>query len=167
MSANPSQGFEVVEAKLNEFAEKLASLSTSPASSQHGGRSIGLERKRELWTIFQLDHQRSRYIFNEYYKEKSISPALYRWLLRERMANAELIAFWKKPGYERLCCVNCLATKHAVSPSPACICRVPAEQLDPERRGQSCSRCGCRGCHSFRTTTREDSRLKDTATEST
>ena len=36
---------------------------------------------------------------------------LYDWLLKEGYGDANLIAKWKKAGYEKLCCVRCIQTK--------------------------------------------------------
>lgn len=67
------------------------------------------KRKPEIvWDIFRLHHQRSRYIFDLYYKKREISRELYEFCLRERWGDAGLIAKWKKPGYERLCCLQCI-----------------------------------------------------------
>lgn len=47
----------------------------------------------------------SRYIFDLFYKKKEISRELYEYCLREKWADANLIAKWKKSGFERLCCL--------------------------------------------------------------
>jgi bud site selection protein 31 len=50
----------------------------------------------------------SRYIFDLFYKKKEMSRELYDYCLREKWADETLIAKWKKPGFERLCCVQCI-----------------------------------------------------------
>lgn len=47
----------------------------------------------------RLHHQRCRYIYEMYYTKKEISRELYEYLLREKFADASLIAKWKKNGY--------------------------------------------------------------------
>jgi hypothetical protein len=37
---------------------------------------------------------------------KAISRDVYEYCLREKIADADLIAKWKKAGYERLCCMR-------------------------------------------------------------
>jgi bud site selection protein 31 len=88
----------------------------------------------------------SRYIYDLYYEKEAISRALYDWLLKNGYADANLIAKWKKQGYEKLCCLRCIQTKETNFNS-TCICRVPREQLKADQEIQ-CVSCGCRGCSS-------------------
>ena len=44
----------------------------------------------------------SRYIYDLYYEKEAISKPLYDWLLKNGYADANLIAKWKKPGYEKV-----------------------------------------------------------------
>ena len=46
--------------------------------------------------------QGSRYIFDLYYEKQAISKQLYEWLLKNNYADANLIAKWKKQGYEKV-----------------------------------------------------------------
>lgn len=55
------------------------------------------------WPIFQISHQRSRYVYELYYEKEAISKQLYEWLLKNGYADAMLIAKWKKTGYEKVC----------------------------------------------------------------
>lgn len=45
----------------------------------------------------------SRYIYDLYYEKEAISKQLYDWLLKNGYADANLIAKWKKQGYEKVC----------------------------------------------------------------
>jgi hypothetical protein len=56
----------------------------------------GKRRVETVWPIFQLHHQRSRYIYELYYKRKAISKELYEYCLSEKYADKALIAKWKK-----------------------------------------------------------------------
>jgi bud site selection protein 31 len=38
-----------------------------------------------------------------YYEKEAISKQLYEWLLKNNYADANLIAKWKKQGYEKVC----------------------------------------------------------------
>lgn len=96
------------------------------------------------WPIFRIHHQKSRYIYDLYYKQKTISKELYEWCLDEKIADRLLIAKWKKPGYENLCCLRCIQAKDTNYGSQ-CICRVPKDQLEPGKKVE-CVNCGCRGC---------------------
>ena len=44
----------------------------------------------------------SRYIYELYYEKEAISKQLYDWLLKNKYADAALIAKWKKQGYEKV-----------------------------------------------------------------
>ena len=50
----------------------------------------------------------SRYIYDLYYKKKEISRELYDYCVREKWCDAALIAKWKKQGFEKLCCLQCI-----------------------------------------------------------
>lgn len=56
----------------------------------------GKRRVEALWPVFKLHHQRSRYIYECYYKRKVISKELYDFCLDNNYADAALIAKWKK-----------------------------------------------------------------------
>lgn len=44
----------------------------------------------------------SRYIYELYYEKEAITKTLYDWLLKNKYADANLIAKWKKQGYEKV-----------------------------------------------------------------
>jgi bud site selection protein 31 len=46
--------------------------------------------------VFRIHHQRSRYVYDLYYKRKIISRELYDYLLKNKYADGNLIAKWKK-----------------------------------------------------------------------
>ena len=99
----PPEGFSDLEDTLLSFAAQLKDAET--ASSE------GKKRYETTWPIFQITHQRSRYIYELYYEKEAISKQLYDWLLKNGYADANLIAKWKKQGYEKLCCVRCIQTR--------------------------------------------------------
>jgi bud site selection protein 31 len=41
-------------------------------------------------------------IYDLYYEKEAISKQLYDWLLKNNYADANLIAKWKKQGYEKV-----------------------------------------------------------------
>ncbi|RPA85693.1 G10 protein [Ascobolus immersus RN42] len=134
----PPEGFEDIEDTLLEFANKMKDAETAP----HEGK-----RKNEsTWDIFRISHQRSRYIYDLYYNKEAISKDLYNWLLKNGYADANLIAKWKKQGYEKLCCLRCIQAKEN-NFNATCICRVPKARLAKEQTVE-CISCGCRGCAS-------------------
>ncbi|KAJ3544911.1 hypothetical protein NMY22_g2627 [Coprinellus aureogranulatus] len=117
----PPEGYEDIEAILDDYAKKMRDAE----NESHEGK-----RKAEsLWPIMRISHARSRYVYELYYKRDAISRELYDWLLKEGYADANLIAKWKKPGYEKLCCLRCIQTRDMNYQGSTCICRVPKAQV--------------------------------------
>jgi bud site selection protein 31 len=56
----------------------------------------GKRKCEALWPIFRISHQRSRYIYDLYYRRKEISRELYEFCLDQSYADRNLIAKWKK-----------------------------------------------------------------------
>jgi hypothetical protein len=109
----PPAGFDDIEDTLLEFSNKMKDAENAP----HEGK----KKHEVLWPIFQISHQRtqalpypysqskltsagtgSRYIYDLYYEKEAISKQLYDWLLKNNYADANLIAKWKKQGYEKV-----------------------------------------------------------------
>ena len=91
----PPEGFEDIEDTLLEFQNQMKDAE----NASHEGK-----KKYEMtWPIFQITHQRSRYIYDLYYEKEAISKQLYDYLLKNGYADAMLIAKWKKQGYEKVC----------------------------------------------------------------
>ncbi|CBK21968.2 uncharacterized protein [Blastocystis hominis] len=105
----------------------------------------GKRKQESIWPILQIHHQKSRYIW-EAYKDKQISRELYDFCIKNKIADKDLIAMWKKKGYEKLCCIAC-AQNGEHNFRSTCICRVPKANLPPGKVVE-CVTCGCRGCAS-------------------
>ena len=108
----PPDGFDDIEDTLLEFANKMKDAE----NASHEGK----KRHEVLWPIFQISHRRmlslsvgdmvtyvstsagSRYICDLYYDKEAISKQLYEWLLKNGYADGNLIAKWKKQGYEKV-----------------------------------------------------------------
>uniref|UniRef100_A0A0M3HQN8 Protein BUD31 homolog n=1 Tax=Ascaris lumbricoides TaxID=6252 RepID=A0A0M3HQN8_ASCLU len=121
MRKQPPEGWDLIEPTLDEFEAKMREAETDP----HEGK----RRTETLWPIFKIHHQRSRYIYDLFYKREVISKELYQFCLDTKLADAKLIAKWKKQGYENLCCLRCIQTRDT-NFGTNCICRVPKSKLD-------------------------------------
>ena len=106
--------------------------------------STGKNKKESLWPILRINHQRSRYVYEMYYQKHEITRPVYEFALRHRYADKALIAKWKKQGYEKLCCLQCISHKNHKFGS-VCICRVPKSELG-DQPAVECQHCGCTGC---------------------
>ncbi|KAK5629565.1 hypothetical protein RRF57_005280 [Xylaria bambusicola] len=152
----PPAGFDDIRDDLEVFGIKMKDAQNTPTAN--------VPKHQAQWPIFQIAHQRSRYVYELYYEKEAISKQLYDWLLKNGYADPILIAKWKKQGYEKLfstwekgieantkvadclCCLRCIQTKETNFQS-TCICRVPKAQLKDDQDVQ-CVNCGCRGCAS-------------------
>ncbi len=106
----------------------------------------GKRKCESLWPVNQIYWQRSRYVYDMYYKYKRISKEVYDYCIRMKLIDANLIAKWKKPGYERLCSTHAINTKN-FNYGTVSICRVPRHQLSDDQVVQE-KHSGCRGCAS-------------------
>jgi bud site selection protein 31 len=90
----PPDGFSDIEADLLIFQNKMKDAENAPTTN--------VRRHQAMWPIFQISHQRSRYVYELYYKKEAISKQLYEWLLKNGYADAHLIAKWKRDGYDKV-----------------------------------------------------------------
>lgn len=93
----PPAGFDDIRDDLEVFSIKMKDAQNAPTAN--------VPKHQVQWPIFQIAHQRSRYVYELYYEKEAISKPLYDWLLKNGYADAMLIAKWKKQGYEKVCCV--------------------------------------------------------------
>lgn len=134
----PPAGFEYIEPTLSALENELR----DKVNESHEGK-----RKTESqWPVHQINWQRSRYVFDMYYKYKKISKEVYEYCIRMKLVDAALIAKWKKPGYERLCSTYVINTKNYKFGTVS-ICRVPKHSLGPDTIVED-PFTGCRGCAS-------------------
>jgi bud site selection protein 31 len=74
---------DLIEPTLDEIEGKMREAELAP----HEGR-----RKVEtLWPIFKIHHQKSRYIYDLYYKRKTISKELYDYCIKQSIGDKNLI----------------------------------------------------------------------------
>jgi len=106
----------------------------------------GLRKNEAMWPVHQINWQKSRYVFDMYYKHEKISKELYDWCLKLKIVDASLAAKWKKPGYERLCSTYNINTRN-FNQGTTSICRVPRQSLSQDQTIES-QLTGCRGCAS-------------------
>jgi bud site selection protein 31 len=133
----PPAGFDVLEETLNDIERQMRDAEADTANGKRAGEM--------LWPLYRLHHQRSRFVYEQFYKAQAISRDVYDYCLREKIADADLIAKWKKAGYECLCCLKCAnVANHQFGTT--CVCRVPKK--DRDAGAVECTNCGCRGCAS-------------------
>jgi bud site selection protein 31 len=132
------EGWDEVAPQLEEFQGQMRDAVNEP----HEGK-----RKNEAtWPITRIHYERSRYIYELYYKKKAISRELYDFLLQEKWGDANLIAKWKKPGYEFVCSLQAL-DKKGTNFGTTSLCRVPLHLRKAGPQGPSVN-TGCISCAS-------------------
>mmetsp|Transcript_107526 Transcript_107526/g.302661 ORF Transcript_107526/g.302661 Transcript_107526/m.302661 type:complete len:455 (+) Transcript_107526:82-1446(+) len=134
----PPEGWDDVLPQLEEFQAQMRDAVNEP----HEGK----RRNEATWPITKIHYERSRYVYELFYKKKAISRELYDFLLQEKFADAALIAKWKKPGYEYLCSLSAIDKRNSNFGTTA-ICRVPLHTRKPGLTGPSVS-TGCISCAS-------------------
>ena len=133
----PPKGFEKIEPELIDLQIRLREAETDSSDNK---------RKNEIiWPILKLHHQISRLVY-ESYKNQEITREVYNYCLEEKIADAKLIAKWKKQGFEKLCCLMCIQNKNH-NFGTTCICRLPKSSLEKGKKFE-CVHCGCGGCAS-------------------
>ncbi|KAH8582672.1 G10 family [Cryptosporidium sp. chipmunk genotype I] len=130
-------GWDQIKDELEKFDEMMREAENSSFK--------GKKKNEYLWPIYRINHLRSRFIYTKYYLDKEISRDLYEYCLDHGYGDKDLIAKWKKQGYEYLCCVNCIST-YNTNYGTTCICRVPRDQLEEDGEDIECVNCGCNGC---------------------
>ncbi|KAG5421131.1 BUD31 [Candida metapsilosis] len=147
----PPTGYDKIEPTILKYKQKLKSATTSTSTNTNTNTTSHLPpgaKPTSLWPIYKITHDVTKYIY-DLHKRHKISDELYTWLTLQDYVDAVLIAKWKKQGYERLCCTQCIM---GTGGAGTCICRVPKVEL--LKRGQDdkvdveCVTCGCRGCAS-------------------
>lgn len=82
-----------------------------------------------------------------FYTYKKISREVYDYCIRNKLVDANLIAKWKKPGYERLCSTYVINPQNYKFGTTS-ICRVPLYDRDERQINARDPTTGCMGCAS-------------------
>ncbi|KAJ2855928.1 Component of the SF3b subcomplex of the U2 snRNP [Coemansia erecta] len=134
----PPEGWDAIEPTLLEFEEMMREAENESTA--------GKRKVESPWSVMQVHHKRSRYIYDLFYKRKAIQRKLFNYCIKNGYGDANLIAKWRKQGFEKLCCLQCIQPRDT-NYGTTCICRVPKGNLEDDRVVE-CVHCGCRGCAS-------------------
>lgn len=132
------EGWSIIEETVMDLTKKRNEINNE-------GNKYNLNEN--LWKILRLHHQISRYVYEMYYFKKGISKEVYKYCADNKLIDENLIAKWKKPGFEKLCCLNC-AEKNNHNSGTSCICRVPKKDISIDTIFE-CKHCGCKGCVTY------------------
>ena len=92
---------DTLKGRASDLQGQVAALQGQVKDAQNKPPPPGPKYKAQ-WEVFQISHQRSRYVYELYYEKEAISRQLYDWLLKNGYADPMLIAKWKKQGYEKV-----------------------------------------------------------------
>ncbi|GMH58456.1 hypothetical protein TrLO_g7390 [Triparma laevis f. longispina] len=134
----PPPGFAYLSSTLTALSNELRTM----VNRSHEG----LRKSESNWPIIQLTNQRSRYVYDMFYIHKKIDRKTYDYCVRQKIADAALIAKWKKGGYEMLCS-NYVITPSNYKFGGVSICRVPKGERREKGEIQD-PNTGCTGCAS-------------------
>lgn len=87
-----------------------------------------------FWLIFEVDYESAVLVAVVFVSQihpffVCLLTELYDYCIKEGYADKNLIAKWKKQGYENLCCLRCIQTRDT-NFGTNCICRVPKTKLE-------------------------------------
>jgi len=131
-------GFDYLKPTLEALENELRDKVNEP----HEGK----RKVESLWPVHQINWQRTRYVFDMYYKYGKIDRKVLDYCCRNKIVDEGLMAKWRKPGYEKLCSTYVINTRN-YNFGTVSICRVPASSLG-EDAVVECPTTGCRGCAS-------------------
>eukprot|EP01063_Lacrimia_lanifica_P003657 TRINITY_DN11974_c0_g1_i1.p1 TRINITY_DN11974_c0_g1~~TRINITY_DN11974_c0_g1_i1.p1 ORF type:complete len:275 (+),score=133.46 TRINITY_DN11974_c0_g1_i1:54-827(+) len=134
-------GWEIIAPTMDALDQEMKDRI---AESHDGKRKVEIQ-----WPVHQLNWQRTRYVFDMYVRYKRIGKDVYDYCVKQKLIDVNLVAKWKKQGYERLC------SAHAINPKNSnfgtvSICRVPRYELGPDHPMVENKMTGCRGCSTGR-----------------
>ena len=132
------EGWDLIEPTLMEFDERMREA----VNETHEGK----RRNEATWGITRIHWERNRFIYELYYKKKAISRELYDYLVKAKLADQNLIAKWRKPGYEFLCSLQAISVRDT-NFGTVQQCRVPLKLRNPNQWGPSV-KTGCISCAS-------------------
>ena len=137
LSKKAPEGWDIILDTMEMFENRMKDA----VNESHEGK-----RKHESkWPIHRINYERSRYVYEMHYTKKEISRELLDFCIREKVIDGNLLAKWKKPGYEFLCSVAAI-NKGSTNFGTTSVCRVPL-RLRSGKIGPS-TETGCISCAS-------------------
>eukprot|EP00293_Proteomonas_sulcata_P002213 CAMPEP_0184322516 /NCGR_PEP_ID=MMETSP1049-20130417/124951_1 /TAXON_ID=77928 /ORGANISM="Proteomonas sulcata, Strain CCMP704" /LENGTH=185 /DNA_ID=CAMNT_0026643681 /DNA_START=110 /DNA_END=667 /DNA_ORIENTATION=+ len=109
-------GWDTVLPTLEMFEQRMKDA----VNESHEGK-----RKHETtWPIHRINYEKSRYVFELFWTKEEITRELYDFCIRQKVVDGNLMAKWRKPGYEFLCSLAAI-NKGSTNFGTTSVCRVP------------------------------------------
>ena len=132
----PPSGWDLIESSIEDFEQQMRDA----VAEEHEGK-----RKNELtWRITRLHWEKSRYVYDLFWRKKAISRELYEWLGREKVVDMPLMKQWRKQGYEKLCSLQAISTQNTNFGTTS-ICRIPLHKRHHAQLAPAAT-TGCVSC---------------------
>lgn len=133
-----------VDAVADELEEFEARMREATAAPRGNAMNAAL-----TWPVHKLHFQKNRFLHDARYVHGTVSDALLKYLVKEKIADGALLAKWRKPGYDTVCSMSVL-TKSNTNFGTVGICRTPLKdrsgQIMPNvQTGCVCCVSGCGG----------------------
>lgn len=92
-----------------EEKEKVGNESeeVKTADETEDGGDDGTQTLPPLWQVARINRDRTRYVYNAYYVDKTISKEVWEYCVEQGLIDGGLARRWRLSGYERLCCATC------------------------------------------------------------
>ena len=148
-------GFEKISEQLDTYEQQMRDAVAN---------DDGSKKRESNWSIARVNYARTRYVFLML-KRREISEEVMTFCTKHALVDSALLGKWKLPGYEKLCCTQCVNPKNFAHAS-GCLCRVPMSKRKNKEFTQ-CAACGCTGCCSADKSSQGPVREKDTAQRTT
>lgn len=116
-------GADVIADVLEDFEARMRAATSAPRGAMMNAQLT--------WPVHKLHFQKNRFLHDARYVSESISDALLKFLVREKIADGPLLAKWRKPGYDSVCSMSVL-DRGGTNFGTVGICRTPLK----DRHGQ-------------------------------
>lgn len=83
-SKKPPAGFDVIEPTLEALEHELRDKIKETNEK--------LRKTESMWPVHQINWQKSRYVYDMYYKYNRISKQVYQYCIQQKLIDAALIA---------------------------------------------------------------------------
>lgn len=116
-------GADVIADALEDFEAQMRAATSAPRGAMMNAQLT--------WPVHKLHFQKNRFLHDARYVLGTISDALLKFLVREKIADGPLLAKWRKPGYDSVCSMSVL-DRGGTNFGTVGICRTPLK----DRHGQ-------------------------------
>ena len=135
----PNANWKLVAEALDAYERDMIALVTADGSA-----SASPKRAAWLWPLHRLHFRRNRLVYRKRFVERVLDRHTYQYLVRHRIADGELMAKWRRPGYRSLC--SLMAVSRMTQRRTHSLCRVPLRKRQGAASLVPSAATGCLSC---------------------